>query len=143
VCMFGSDHSKFPFLTYHIFYMDSFKHNSHHTLCLGIVIEVSNLQFNHRLEIPLHFLQHHACIDMHTYSISNPIPRRQIHDTLVPNPLPWKFWKKEGFHVNSLQLEGHEKIPMQYYVNIGLTSHHPTTQLHKIQNNLSSVPNLR
>jgi hypothetical protein len=90
--------------------MVSFNINFHHTLCLDIVIKVFNLQFNHIWEIPLHFLQHHACIDMHTYSTSNPITRIQIDNTLVPNPLPWKFSLKKGFQVNLVQLERHEKI---------------------------------
>jgi hypothetical protein len=69
--MFGSNHPKFPFLNYQFFpYAFLLNINSHHTLCLDIIIEVKIW------EIPLHFFQHHACIDTHNHSTSDPILER-------------------------------------------------------------------
>jgi hypothetical protein len=118
-----------------------------------------HLRLNHIWEIPLYFLQHHACVNTHTYFSNNLLPKRQIENTPISIPLLWKCLqkKKRGSKKNSLRLEGHEKISicsatltcwiptsLIVSINIGFISHHPTFQLQKTQtNNFLNILNLR
>lgn len=53
----------------------------------------------------------------HTYSTSNPVPRKQKNNTQILIPLPWKFLQKEGFQIKFTKFEGLKGFCMQCCIN--------------------------